>query len=45
VTVRRLLTQGDWLTLEKVRASGLIEELPSAFEILGSAHDLSKIVR
>jgi type IV secretory pathway TraG/TraD family ATPase VirD4 len=35
VMVRRLLTQGDWLTLEKVRNAG-VEELPSAFEVLWS---------
>jgi type IV secretory pathway TraG/TraD family ATPase VirD4 len=36
VMVRRLLTQGDWLSLEKVRNSGLVDELPSAFETLWS---------
>jgi type IV secretory pathway TraG/TraD family ATPase VirD4 len=36
ITVRRLLTQGDWITLGKVRSAGVNEELPSAFEILWS---------
>jgi type IV secretory pathway TraG/TraD family ATPase VirD4 len=38
VTLRRLLTQGDWLTFEKVRNSGAMteEELPSAFGTLWS---------
>jgi type IV secretory pathway TraG/TraD family ATPase VirD4 len=35
VTVRRLLTQGDWLTLEKLRTVG-DDNLPSGFEVLWS---------
>jgi type IV secretory pathway TraG/TraD family ATPase VirD4 len=39
VTVRRLLTQGDWITVEKVRnASERADEgMPSAFEVLWGA--------
>jgi type IV secretory pathway TraG/TraD family ATPase VirD4 len=33
VTVRRLLTQGDWLSVEKLRAAG-DEDIPSAFTML-----------
>lgn len=36
VTVRRLLTQGDWLTVEQLRAAGDDGEMPSAFEVLWS---------
>jgi hypothetical protein len=36
VTVRRLLTQGDWLTAEKVRNAGDEGEMPSAFQTLWS---------
>jgi type IV secretory pathway TraG/TraD family ATPase VirD4 len=36
--VRRLLTQGDWLSVERMRATGEIpeEEMPSAFQVLWS---------
>jgi type IV secretory pathway TraG/TraD family ATPase VirD4 len=36
--VRRLLTQGDWLTLERMRATGEVsdDEMPSAFQVLWS---------
>jgi Type IV secretory system Conjugative DNA transfer/Bacterial SH3 domain len=36
VTVRRLLTQGDWLTLEELRDAGDGDDMPSAFEVLWS---------
>ena len=36
ITVRRLLTQGDWLTIEMVRSAGDDSEMPSAFEVLWS---------
>ncbi len=36
LTVRRLLTQGDWITLDKVRSAGVNDELPSALEVLWS---------
>jgi len=36
VTVRRLLTQGDWLTVEKARNAGDDGEMPSGFEVLWS---------
>lgn len=37
VTVRRLLTQGDWLTIEQLREAGDdTEDMPSAFEVLWS---------
>lgn len=36
VTVRRLLTQGDWLSVESMREAGDTEEMPSAFQVLWS---------
>ena len=34
VTVRRLLTQGDWLSIERLRNAGETGEMPSAFRLL-----------
>lgn len=34
VTVRRLLTQGDWISVRAVRDAGDNEEMPSAFGVL-----------
>src|SRR5262249_15908907 len=37
VTVRRLLTQGDWLTIEQLREAGEnVDDIPSAFKVLWS---------
>lgn len=36
LTVRRLLSQGDWLSLELARNAGDDGEMPSAFEVLWS---------